>query len=175
MQPGRRISFRINKVLSYLTVHGSPLRTAYRQQPAYPTRSCARPCLTEEGQRHHFQEIQWADGTRPFMMAHQMMDERERSSRQLLEEVVREGFILALPPSTAEWVMCHWPASLDAAIYLAEDHLAPQTRGKGGQAPSPHFRRSLVLWPPSASRAGLPGCTESPSSAQNAFPPHQPT
>jgi len=41
-------------------------------------------------------------------MAHQMdatgrwllLD--EGSSRQLLEEVVREGFVLALPPSTAE-------------------------------------------------------------------------
>jgi len=47
-------------------------------------------------------------------MAHQMMDTTgrwllpdERSSQKLLEEMVREGFVLVIPPSTAEWVMCH--------------------------------------------------------------------
>jgi len=59
----------------------------------------------------------------------------ERSSRQLLEEVVQEAFVLALPPSTSEWVMCHRPASLEGAINLTENHLAlpPQSRGEGDQ------------------------------------------
>jgi len=121
--------------------------------------------------------------TCPFAMAHQMMDTAgrwlppdERSSRQLLEEVVWEGFILALPPSTAEWVMCYSPASLDEVINLAEDHLAlpPQTRGEGGQAPSLHLRHGPVPWrPPSGSRAGPPGGAGSPSPSQNRFPPRR--
>lgn len=60
---------------------------------------------------------------------------------EMLEEVVWEGFVLALPPSTAKWVMCHRPVSLNAVINLAKDHLAlpPQTRVEGIQAPSQHF------------------------------------
>jgi len=30
--------------------------------------------LTEEGHRQHFREIQWEDGTQPFVVAHQIMD-----------------------------------------------------------------------------------------------------
>lgn len=47
-------------------------------------------------------------------LAQQMMDAAgrwsrpdERDSRQMLEEVVREGFIQALPSGTAELVSCH--------------------------------------------------------------------
>jgi len=37
----------------------------------------------------------------------------ERRSRPVVEEVVCEGFLWALPSLTAEWVTCHRPASLE--------------------------------------------------------------
>ncbi|XP_051234915.1 uncharacterized protein LOC127351425 [Dicentrarchus labrax] len=44
--------------------------------------------------------------------------------RLMLEQVVLEQFVEGLPTGTAEWVRCHRPADLEAAITLAEDHLA---------------------------------------------------
>jgi len=122
------------------TTHGLPAAT-HSSYPELHRALFDRLGLTEEVHRRRFREIQWEDGTRLFAMAHQMRDAvghlllpDERSSRQLLEEVVREGFVLALPPSTVEWVMCHRPASLEEVMNLAEGHLAlpPQTRGEGG-------------------------------------------
>jgi len=97
----------------------------------------------------------------------------------MLEEVVREGFMLALPPVMAEWVMCHRSTSLEAAINLAEDHMAlpPRTRDEDGKVPSPHLRRCPVHWrPPSGIRVGLPGCTRLPVTGPKPLPTsaHQP-
>jgi len=69
--------------------------------PARPTWSCLEPCLARPHRGHT---------TGCWLLPD------ERSSRQLLEEVVQEGFILALPLSTGGWVMCHQLASLNVAI-----------------------------------------------------------
>ena len=130
------------------TAHALPAttRAAYLQLRRALT---DRLGLTEEGHRRRFQESQWVSGTRPFTLAHQMMDAvcrwlkpDERDTRQLMEEVVREGFVHALPPATAEWITCHWPTTLDAAINLAEDHMAipPHPSNEDGQRPSPRPR-----------------------------------
>jgi len=91
----------------------------------------------------------------------------------VVEEVVREGFLWALPPLTAEWVTCHRPASLEGAITLAEDHpaLPPRAWGKSGGGPSPHFRRGPVpCRPPEGSRANPPGRAASPAPSQPYLP-----
>ncbi|XP_057182791.1 uncharacterized protein LOC130549568 [Triplophysa rosa] len=41
----------------------------------------------------------------------------------IIDRVVLEQFIARLPKSTAEWVQCHRPTSLDSAIHLAEDQM----------------------------------------------------
>lgn len=43
---------------------------------------------------------------------------------QLLDAVVQEQFVEGFPGETAQCVSCHRPASLHAAVTLAEDHVA---------------------------------------------------
>lgn len=45
---------------------------------------------------------------------------------RLLDVILFKRFVEALPAGMAEWVRCHWPASLDMSVSLAENHLAAQ-------------------------------------------------
>ncbi|XP_034446667.1 uncharacterized protein LOC117764737 [Hippoglossus hippoglossus] len=67
----------------------------------------------------------------------------------MLGKVVLEQLIWGLPDRTSAWVRYHWPATLEAAVTLAEDHLAVHPGGQGGgnrsptpnrQTPAPHRR-----------------------------------
>ncbi|XP_027129966.1 tetratricopeptide repeat protein 9B-like [Larimichthys crocea] len=63
-------------------------------------------------------------------------------------KIVLEQFVEGLPAGTLEWVRCHRPDDLAAAVALAEDHLAVHARGQASEArpassgrPSPAPRR----------------------------------
>jgi len=136
-------------VEAFLEVHGRgvwpPTRSVGREPPSPNDAACLsypelcqalvdRLGLTQEGHRQRFQGIWWEGGTRPFALAHQLLDAAglwllpgERSAQQVVEEVVCEGFLWALPPSTAKWVTCHRPASLEGEITLP-----PRSQGERG-------------------------------------------
>ena len=42
-----------------------------------------------------------------------------RSAEDVVGQVALEQFVAGLPSSTANWVQCHRPASLEAAVVLA--------------------------------------------------------
>ncbi|XP_056282619.1 uncharacterized protein LOC130201577 [Pseudoliparis swirei] len=58
-------------------------------------------------------------------------------AQAVVEKAVVERFMEGLPTRTAEWVRCHGPTSLEAAITRAEDHLAVHPGGQGDSARAP--------------------------------------
>ncbi|XP_061777085.1 uncharacterized protein LOC133568910 [Nerophis ophidion] len=54
----------------------------------------------------------------------------EEGEGRLLDELVREQFLEAIPKRTANWVRYHRPRDLAAAVTLAEDHLAVHREGQ---------------------------------------------
>ncbi|KAK5869776.1 hypothetical protein PBY51_024467 [Eleginops maclovinus] len=86
---------------------------------------------TPEGHRRRFRALPFEDAGRPFSYAKQLLDAARRwlqpgmrSAEDVMEQVALEQFVAGLPSSTANWVQCHRPASLEAAVVLAEDHLS---------------------------------------------------
>ncbi|KAK5861614.1 hypothetical protein PBY51_022996 [Eleginops maclovinus] len=86
---------------------------------------------TPEGHRRRLRALPFEDAGRPFSYAKQLLDAARRwlqpgmrSAEDVMEQVALEQFVAGLPSSTANWVQCHRPASLEAAVVLAEDHLS---------------------------------------------------
>ncbi|KAK5863018.1 hypothetical protein PBY51_000081 [Eleginops maclovinus] len=86
---------------------------------------------TPEGHRRRFRALPFEDAGRPFSYAKQLLDAARRwlqpgmrSAEDVMEQVALEQFVAGLPSSMANWVHCHRPASLEAAVVLAEDHLS---------------------------------------------------
>ncbi|XP_056277635.1 uncharacterized protein LOC130198493 [Pseudoliparis swirei] len=94
--------------------------------------------LTPQDHQRRFREATLGPKDRPFTYAHQLKDAATRwlqpgnsgGAQAAVEKVVREQFVEGLPTGTAEWVRCHGPTSLEAAIALAEDHLAVHPGGQ---------------------------------------------
>ncbi|XP_051236284.1 uncharacterized protein LOC127352152 [Dicentrarchus labrax] len=88
--------------------------------------------FSPEDHRRRFRSATLGSSDRPFVFAQQLKDAATRwlqpggssGERLMLELVVLEQFVEGLPTGTAEWVRCHRPVDLEAAITLAEDHLA---------------------------------------------------
>ncbi len=83
-----------------------------------------------EQHRQRFRSLELGENGRPFAMAHQLRDACRRwllagegGVKQIIDRVVLEQFIARLSKKTAQWVLCHRPASLDLAIQLAEDQM----------------------------------------------------
>nr|XP_043887672.1 uncharacterized protein LOC122773229 [Solea senegalensis]XP_043891582.1 uncharacterized protein LOC122775615 [Solea senegalensis] len=125
---------------------------------------------TSEGHRRRFRGLSFEEAGRPFAYAQQLLDAARRwlqpgthSAEDVVGQVALEQFIAGLPSSTANWVQCHRPANIEAAIVLAEDHLslprrsmreetrpatipasrptpAPRRRFPAASAPTPHPR-----------------------------------
>ncbi|XP_064177503.1 uncharacterized protein LOC135247687 isoform X1 [Anguilla rostrata] len=66
-------------------------------------------------------------------MARRWLRPELRSADRVVELVTLERFIDGLPGETANWVRCHRPTGLAAAVTLAEDHLALYPRGQSQQ------------------------------------------
>ncbi|XP_035259538.1 SCAN domain-containing protein 1-like [Anguilla anguilla] len=126
-----------------------PLLTGEAQQAAHslpPTaraeyanlRKAVLDCLgySPEEHRRRFRETALAGEDRPFAYAQRLLDMARRwlrpelrSADGVVELVTLERFIDGLPGETANWVRCHRPTGLAAAVTLAEDHLALYPRG----------------------------------------------
>uniref|UniRef100_A0AAQ4REK5 Gypsy retrotransposon integrase-like protein 1 n=1 Tax=Gasterosteus aculeatus aculeatus TaxID=481459 RepID=A0AAQ4REK5_GASAC len=131
--------------------------------------------LSLEDHRRRFREARLGPEDRPFPFAQRLTDAANRwlqpegagGAPAVVEKVVMEQFLEGLPPRTAAWVRYHRPATLEAAVTLAEDHLAvhPGGRGEGGRPtastqPVPAPRRSsprpVATRPPPSPRALAP-------------------
>ncbi|KAM9719837.1 uncharacterized protein ACNS7B_020492 [Menidia menidia] len=103
--------------------------------------------LSAEDHRRRFRGAQLGPEDRPFTYAQQLKDAATRwlqpgeaaGEQRLVEAVVLEQYVAGLPAATSDWVRCHRPADLAAAITLAEDHLAVVSprRSPGGEPSAP--------------------------------------
>ena len=92
---------------------------------------------TPEGHRRRLRGLSYDEGGRPFVFAQQLREAARRwlqpgalTAEQVVERVVLEQFVAGLPSSTGNWVQCHRPLTLDAAVVLAEDHLSLPRRAR---------------------------------------------
>ncbi|KAM6944694.1 regulator of G-protein signaling 3-like [Lycodopsis pacificus] len=101
--------------------------------------------LSPEDHRRRFREARLGPEDRPFAFAQRLRDDAARwlqpespgGAQEVLEKVVLEQFVGALPARTAAWVRYHRPPTLGTAITLAEDHLAVHASGLGDSGTSP--------------------------------------
>ncbi|XP_064175955.1 uncharacterized protein LOC135246428, partial [Anguilla rostrata] len=119
-----------------------------------------------EEHRRRFRETALAREDRPFAYAQRLLDMARRwlrpelrSADEVVELVALERFIDGLPAETANWVRCHRPTGLAAAVTLAEDHLALYPRGQSQQQQQQQGRadtapRRRALPPPGSVAAG---------------------
>ncbi|KAM9699282.1 uncharacterized protein ACNS7B_003496 isoform 2-T2 [Menidia menidia] len=144
--------------------------------------------MSAEDQRRRFREAQLGPEGRPFSFAQQLRDAATRwlqpgeaaGEQRLVEAVVLEQFVAGLPASTADWVRCHRPADLAAAVTLAEDHLAvvslrqtpggepsapptPAPRRRSAPAPSPGPPMTARPFPAPRSRCSTPPQVQVPA------------
>ncbi|KAM9717937.1 uncharacterized protein ACNS7B_021418 isoform 1-T1 [Menidia menidia] len=144
--------------------------------------------LSAEDQRRRFREAQLGPDGRPFGFAQQLRDAATRwlqpgeaaGEQRLVEAVVLEQFVAGLPAATSDWVRCHRPAGLAAAVTLAEDHLAvvaprqtlggepsalptPAPRRRSAPAPSPGAPTTARPLPAPRSRCSAPPQVQVPA------------
>ncbi|KAM9752566.1 uncharacterized protein ACNS7B_009019 [Menidia menidia] len=144
--------------------------------------------LSAEDQRRRFREAQLGPDGRPFAFAQQLRDAATRwlqpgdaaGEQRLVEAVVLEQFVAGLPAATSDWVRCHRPAGLAAAVTLAEDHLAvvaprqtpggepsapptPAPRRRSAPAPSPGPPTTARPLPAPRSRCSAPPQVQVPA------------
>ncbi|XP_064205608.1 uncharacterized protein LOC135262523 [Anguilla rostrata] len=139
-----------------------------------------------EEHRRRFRETALAGEDRPFAYAQRLLDMARRwlrpeirSADEVVELVALERFIDGLPAETANWVRCHRPTGLAAAVTLAEDHLALYPRGQSqqqqqqqqqqGRADTAPRRRALPRSLPSPLSSSLPRAQTSAFSRNNPF------
>ncbi|XP_072768304.1 neurotrophin receptor-interacting factor homolog [Nerophis lumbriciformis] len=108
-----------------------------------------------EDHRRKFRAMMLGPGDRPFVLAFQPRDAATRWLQpngldpKMLEAIVLERFVEAIPARTSAWVRYHSPPDVKAAVKLAEEHLAVQreTTTKTAKGPTPAPRRRLApLW-----------------------------
>ncbi|XP_061883609.1 uncharacterized protein LOC133634961 [Entelurus aequoreus] len=105
-----------------------------------------------EEHRRKFRAMKLGPGDRPFVLAFQLRDAATRANGldpKMLEAIVLEQFVEAIPARTSAWVRYHSPTDVKAAVKLAEEHLAVQREAetKTAEGPTPSPRRRLApLW-----------------------------
>lgn len=88
--------------------------------------------LSPEDHRRRFRGCRMGPQEGPSAFAQQLLYDAGRwlhpgptqGEAQLLEAVVLEQFVEGLPREMADWVKCRKPPNLEAAVRLAEEHLA---------------------------------------------------
>ncbi|XP_076739275.1 nuclear GTPase SLIP-GC isoform X2 [Maylandia zebra] len=91
--------------------------------------------LSPEDHRRRFRGCRMGPQEGPSAFAQQLLYDAGRwlhpgptqGEAQLLEAVVLEQFVEGLPREMADWVKCRKPPNLQAAVRLAEEHLAART------------------------------------------------
>ncbi|XP_026004685.1 nuclear GTPase SLIP-GC-like [Astatotilapia calliptera] len=89
--------------------------------------------LSPEDHRRRFRGCRMGPQEGPSAFAQQLLYDAGRwlhpgsGEAQLLEAVVLEQFVEGLPREMADWVKCRKPPNLEAAVRLAEEHLAART------------------------------------------------
>ena len=142
---------------------------------------------TPEGHHRRFWAIPFEDAGRPFSYAQQLLNAarrwlrpRQHSTEDVVEQVAQEQFVAGLPTSTANWIQCHRPASLEAAVVFAEDHLSlpqrslkeePRYSTVPAGRPTPAMRRRF----PAADAAVTHTPTHTPTHTQTHTPQSPPT
>ncbi|XP_061755561.1 uncharacterized protein LOC133552366 [Nerophis ophidion] len=105
-----------------------------------------------EDHKRKFRAMRLGQEDRPFVLAQQLRDAATRGLQpngqdpKVVEKILLERFIDAIPPWTAAWVRYHRPADVKAAVTLAEDHLAVQREAtkKTAERPIPAPCRRLT-------------------------------
>ncbi|XP_061759710.1 uncharacterized protein LOC133554695 [Nerophis ophidion] len=135
---------------------------------------------SSEDHRRRFRAMKLGQEDRPFILAQQMRDAADRwlqpngQDPRVVERILLEHFVDALPPRTAAWVRYHRPTEVKTAVALAEDHLAVQRDNtpKAAKRPIPAPRRRLpppdrraLEWRPHL--AGGPGSKDQVPSLNN--------
>ncbi|XP_062418320.1 uncharacterized protein LOC134129059 [Pungitius pungitius] len=113
--------------------------------------------LLPEDHRRRFREARLGPEDRPFSYGQRLKDSAARwllpngpgGAQAVMEKVVLEQLMVGLPERTAAWVQCHRPPTVEAAVTLAEDHLAVHPSGGGRQLrpaerPTPAPRRATL-------------------------------
>uniref|UniRef100_A0A8C6LFE1 SCAN box domain-containing protein n=1 Tax=Nothobranchius furzeri TaxID=105023 RepID=A0A8C6LFE1_NOTFU len=107
------------------------------------------PCLQEKRrlQQQAYPPRPAATGTssKPHWTGLQLWEFQSDGGQDLLDTLVLEQFVEAMPSRTREWIQCHRPTDAKATVNLAEDHLAVQGWEKGPERPTSASRR---LQPP---------------------------
>nr|XP_061840441.1 zinc finger protein 444-like [Nerophis lumbriciformis] len=108
-----------------------------------------------EDHRRKFRAMKLGSEDRPFVLAYRMRDAATRWLQpngldpKMLESIILEQFIDALPARTSAWVRYHSSPDVKTAVKLAEEHLAVQREAtpKTAERPTPAPRRRLApLW-----------------------------
>ncbi len=104
-----------------------------------------------EQYHQHFRSLTLQECGHLFAFAQQLREAyrqwllpEDHNAEGVVNVVVLEQFSMQLSRQTVEWVKCHRPASLEAAIQLVEDHLAAYG-GSSSSSLSPSH--SLFLFP----------------------------
>nr|XP_061820110.1 uncharacterized protein LOC133608675 [Nerophis lumbriciformis]XP_061820111.1 uncharacterized protein LOC133608675 [Nerophis lumbriciformis] len=125
-----------------------------------------------EDHRRKFRAMKLGSEDRPFVLAYRMRDAATRWLQpngldpKMLESIILEQFIDALPARTSAWVRYHSSPDVKTAVKLAEEHLAVQREAtpKTAERPTPAPRRRLApLWG---------GWRRRPGSSDHARPSH---
>nr|XP_061815125.1 zinc finger protein with KRAB and SCAN domains 3-like [Nerophis lumbriciformis] len=102
-----------------------------------------------EDHRRKFRAMKLGSEDRPFVLAYRMRDAATRWLQpngldpKMLESIILEQFIDALPARTSAWVRYHSSPDVKTAVKLAEEHLAVQREAtpKTAERPTPAPRR----------------------------------
>ncbi|XP_061741975.1 zinc finger protein 213-like [Nerophis ophidion] len=95
-------------------------------------------CASED-HRHRFRVLCLGPEYRPFLLEQQLQDAATRwlqpgdSDGRVLELVVLEQFLEAIPTQTSAWVRYPRPRDLAAAVTLAGDHQCQRRAGRAQQ------------------------------------------
>ncbi|XP_061765827.1 zinc finger protein 397-like [Nerophis ophidion] len=155
------------------------LPAAARLQFSNQRRACLdRVGRNPEDHRRRFRALRLGLKDRPFILAQQLRDAATRwlqpgePDRRMFELILLEQFIDSIPARTAAWVRYHRPRDLEAAVTLAEDHLAVQREAttKPAERPTPSPRRRLA--PPEEAALEPRPREQVPGWAIPAPPPH---
>ncbi|XP_042300198.1 zinc finger and SCAN domain-containing protein 9-like, partial [Sceloporus undulatus] len=89
--------------------------------------------ISEETYRRRLRELKWKPGIHPRTLGQKVracglrwLKPTERSAVQVAEAVLVEQFITALPLQARNWVRCHRPTDLEAAVGLMEAFTAAE-------------------------------------------------
>ncbi|XP_069027698.1 uncharacterized protein [Embiotoca jacksoni] len=107
--------------------------------------------LSPVDHRRSFREAKLGPGDRPFAFAQRLRDSATRwlqpesagGAPAMVGKIVGEQFTEGLPARTAAWVRCRHLATLEAAVTLAEDHLAVHPSGQGDGSRPPAAARPI--------------------------------